>query len=134
MSERVFAVLGLFDSAQALLDAAKRIAPQRLGRLEAYTPYPVHGIDEVLGTRKSPLAGMTLVAGALGAITAMVFEWWTSASDYPLITGGKAPFSWPTQAPGAPSRSWYCPQPPEARVHRSKRQSLFSCAKRIRHV
>ena len=99
MSERAFAVLGLFDSAEALVDAAARIEPQRLGRLEAYTPYPVHGIDEVLGTRKSPLAGMTLVAGALGAITAMVFEWWTSALDYPLITGGKTPFSWQAFVP-----------------------------------
>jgi mono/diheme cytochrome c family protein len=99
MSERAFAVLGLFDSAQALVDAAVRLAPRRLGRLEAYTPYPVHGIDDVLGARRSPLAGMTLVAGALGAVTAMVFEWWTSAVDYPVVTGGKAPFSWQAFVP-----------------------------------
>jgi mono/diheme cytochrome c family protein len=96
---RPFAVLGLFDGAQHLLDAAKRLAPRKLGHLEAYTPYPVHGVDEVLGGRKSPLAGMTLVAGILGAISAMVFEWWTSAVDYSLITGGKAPFSWQAFVP-----------------------------------
>ncbi len=99
MPERPAAVLGLFDDAGALLDAAERLAPQGLGRLEAYTPYPVHGVAEALGHRKSPIAGMTLVAGALGAISAMVFEWWTSAVDYPLITGGKAPFSWQAFVP-----------------------------------
>lgn len=87
-------VLGLFDTADALMEAIPQVKAKNLGRLEAYTPYPIHGIDDALGLRRSPLGGMVLVMGILGAITAFVFQFWVSAVDYPIITGGKAPWSW----------------------------------------
>ena len=99
MSERVFAVVGLFDSAQALVDAIPGVQARRLGRVEAYTPYPVHGIDGALGLRRSPLGGMVLVAGVLGASMALLFQWWMSAVDYPVPVGGKALFSWQAFVP-----------------------------------
>ena len=99
MSERAFAVVGMFDSAQALVDAIPRVKASRLGRLEAYTPYPVHGVESALGLRRSPLGGMVLVAGVLGAATALLFQWWMSAVDYPVAVGGKAPFSWQAFVP-----------------------------------
>ncbi len=98
MSE-TFAVLGLFDSAEALAAAAARLKDQRLGRLEAYTPYPVHGMADLLGHRRSPLAGMVMVMGILGALTALGFQMWVAAVDYPLVTGGKAPTSWQAFVP-----------------------------------
>jgi mono/diheme cytochrome c family protein len=93
MSE-TFAVLGLFESADALLHAIPKVKARKLGRLESYTPYPVHGIDEALELRRSPLGGMVLVMGVLGALTALGFQYWISAVDYPIVTGGKAPWSW----------------------------------------
>jgi len=99
MSERVVAVAGLFDSAQVLLQAIPRVRAAKLGRVEAYTPYPVHGIDAALDLRRSPLAGMVLVAGMLGAITALFFQWWMTAVDYPIVVGGKALFSWQAFVP-----------------------------------
>ncbi len=93
-SGKVASVLGLFDTSDALMEAIPKVKGKNLGRLEAYTPYPIHGIDEALGLRRSPLGGMVLVMGILGAITAFGFEFWVSAVDYPLVTGGKAPWSW----------------------------------------
>jgi len=49
MSGRVFGVLGLFDSADALMAAIPKVRARNLGRVEAYTPYPIHGMDEALG-------------------------------------------------------------------------------------
>ena len=94
-----FAVLGLFDSPDALMAAIPRVRARALGRLEAYTPYPVHGLDEALGLRRSPLGGMVLVMGVLGVVAALVFQGWLSAVDYPLVTGGKAPSSWQAFVP-----------------------------------
>jgi mono/diheme cytochrome c family protein/uncharacterized membrane protein len=99
MSDQAFAVLGLFDSADALMAAIPRVRGKVRGRLEAYTPYPVHGLDEALGLRRSPIGGMVMVMGAVGAVTALLFQWWMSAVDYPLITGGKALFSWQAFVP-----------------------------------
>jgi len=99
MSEGVFAVVGLFDSAQELLRAIPRVRAAKLGRVEASTPYPVHGMDAALGLRRSPLAGMVLVAGMLGAVTALFIQWWITAVDYPTVVGGKALFSWQAFVP-----------------------------------
>jgi mono/diheme cytochrome c family protein len=94
-----FAVLGLFDSPDALMAAIPKVKAQQLGRLETYTPYPIHGLDEALELRQSPLGGMVLGMGILGALTALGFEYWISAVDYPIVTGGKAPWSWEAFVP-----------------------------------
>lgn len=94
-----FAVVGLFSSPDALLGAIPKVKSHNLGRLESYTPYPVHGIDEALELRRSPLGGMVLVMGILGAVTALGFQYWISAVDYPIITGGKPPWSWEAFVP-----------------------------------
>jgi mono/diheme cytochrome c family protein len=94
-----FAVLGLFDSADALMAAIPEVKAKKLGRLETYTPYPIHGLDEALGLRRSPLGGMVLGMGILGALTALGFQYWISAVDYPIVTGGKAPGSWEAFVP-----------------------------------
>jgi hypothetical protein len=94
-----FAVLGLFSDPQKILDAAKQVRPKRLGRLEAYTPYPVHGLDKAVGIPPSKLGRLVLAMGLLGASLALLFEGWTSAIDYPLMTSGKALFSWQAFVP-----------------------------------
>jgi mono/diheme cytochrome c family protein len=99
MSRRCFSVLGLFDSAQALVDAIPVVKRGTPALLEAYTPYPIHGIDKLLGRRKSPIAGMVMVMGVLGALAGFGFEFWASAVDYPLVTAGKPPWSWQAFVP-----------------------------------
>jgi mono/diheme cytochrome c family protein len=99
MSERPSIVIGLFDSADALMTAIDGVKPKQLGKLEAYTPYAIHGIDEALGLRRSPVGAMVMVMGILGALTAFGFQYWMSAVDYPIVTGGKAPWSWEAFVP-----------------------------------
>ena len=94
MSETSCAVLGIFDTPDALMHAIPKVRAAKAGAVEAYTPYPIHGIDDALGLRRSPLGGMVLVMGVIGALTAFGFEYWISAVDYPIITGGKAVSSW----------------------------------------
>jgi mono/diheme cytochrome c family protein len=99
MSGGTFAVLGLFSDAHKIVDAAKQIRPRQLGRLEAYTPYPVHGLDRAIGLQPSRLGRLVMVMGVIGASLALLFEGWVSAVDYPLITSGKALFSWQAFVP-----------------------------------
>jgi mono/diheme cytochrome c family protein len=99
MSGGTFAGLGLFSDAHKIVDAAKQIRPRQLGRLEAYTPYPVHGLDRAIGLQPSRLGRLVMVMGVIGASLALLFEGWVSAVDYPLITSGKALFSWQAFVP-----------------------------------
>lgn len=94
MSETSYAVLGVFDTPNALMKAIPQVRASKLGSVEAYTPYAIHGIEDALGLRRSPLGGMVLVMGVLGAITALGAQYWISAIDYPIITGGKGAGSW----------------------------------------
>jgi len=99
MSERTEIVLGIFEDPNKLMSAIGEVKPKKLGRLEAYTPYPIHGIDDALGLRQSPVGAMVMVMGILGALTAFGFEYWVSAIDYPIVTGGKPPWSWEAFVP-----------------------------------
>lgn len=99
MSDRAFAVLGLFETPDGLLEAIPRVRARGLGRLEAYTPYPVHGLDRALGLKKSSLAGMVLVMGLLGALSAFLFQFWATGIDYPIVVGGKSPLAWQAYVP-----------------------------------
>jgi len=99
MSNSTFAVLGIYSDAGKIIDAAKQIRPRKLGRLEAYTPYPVHGLDGAIGLPPSKLGQLVLGMGLLGTALALLLEWWTSAVDYPLVTGGKPLFSWQAFVP-----------------------------------
>jgi len=99
MNSRAFSVLGLFGSAQQLVDAIPLVKARVAGRLDAYTPYPIHGIEDSLGLRKSPIAGMVLVMGLIGAIAAIGFELWAGGVDYPIMTAGKPFFSWEAFVP-----------------------------------
>jgi mono/diheme cytochrome c family protein len=98
-SRSAFSVVGVFDSAQLLMKAIPLIKEKVQARLEAYTPYPVEGIDKLLGLRKSPIGGMVLVMGVIGALSALGFELWTSGVDYPQMTAGKPYFSWEALIP-----------------------------------
>jgi mono/diheme cytochrome c family protein len=99
MSRPAFSVLGLFDGSQQLLDAIPAVKARVRGRLEAYTPYPIHGIDQALGLRKSPVGGMVFVMGLIGAISAIAFELWSEGIDYPIVTAGKPVLSWQAFVP-----------------------------------
>jgi mono/diheme cytochrome c family protein len=94
-----FAILGVFDSPQVLMKAIPEVKAGTSAHLEAYTPYPIDGLDKALGFRKSPVGGMVFIMGLIGAVAAMAFELWTSGIDYPLTTAGKPHFSWQAFVP-----------------------------------
>ena len=99
MAERQSAVVALFASGEALLEAIPKVRARAPGRLEAYTPYPVHGLTEALGIERSRLGVAVFAMGLSGAVLALLFQWWTSAVDYPVVVGGKPLFSWQAFVP-----------------------------------
>jgi len=81
-------VVGLFARSDVLLEAARVLRAEHACEMEILSPVPLHGADEVLGSRPSPVRYYTLAGALLGfaggwALTA------GSALHYPLIVGGK---------------------------------------------
>jgi mono/diheme cytochrome c family protein len=87
MSSRL--VTARFSSEAALLDAVKRARADGVTIVDVYTPYPVHGMDAAIGLPRSRLPLVALAAGVAGAISAMGFQFYVAAFDWPLDVGGK---------------------------------------------
>jgi len=82
-------VIATFADGQALLRAALAARAENYRMFDAYTPYPVHGLDEAMGIRRTRLPWVTLVAGAFGLVFAAALQFYTSVWDWPLDVGGK---------------------------------------------
>jgi hypothetical protein len=92
-------VLALYDNPDTLLQAAARVREHGFDGADAYTPYPVHGLSEALGIKKSWIPYVTLVMGLSGAGLGLLFQIWTSAVDWPINVGGKPMVSLPAFIP-----------------------------------
>lgn len=99
MTEPLWAIAAVFETPQQLLEAARELRRRGVERLDALSPFPVHGMDRVLGYRVPPLGWVVLVAAVVGASLALALQWWTGAIDYPLHVGGKPLFAWEFSVP-----------------------------------
>lgn len=78
-----------YRSEEDILAAAR---DARLGGLEihdAFTPFPVHGLDDAIGLRRSRLMRVAFFGGLLGMAIAVNLQLWVSLSEWPMIIGGK---------------------------------------------
>ena len=91
----------VFDDESRFKAAIARCRTLHLSVVDAWTPYPLHGIEELMGVRPTRLPWVTLIAGAIGLGLAMWFQYWSSAQDWPLNIGGKPFDSLPAFIPVA---------------------------------
>ncbi|MCA2967171.1 MAG: DUF3341 domain-containing protein [Acidobacteriaceae bacterium] len=89
----IHGVVADFASPDTLLDAVKAARAQGYTRMEAYTPFPIHGIDEAMGAKPSILGYIVLCGSATGFTTAVLLQWWTGTIAYPLVISGKPLFA-----------------------------------------
>lgn len=96
------APLGLlieFGDEHALLDAAARVRDRGFTRWDCHTPFPVHGLDQAMGIKKSRLPLLVIGGGFAGAGAGLLMQWWMVAVDYPYILSGKPFFALPAFIP-----------------------------------
>jgi hypothetical protein len=92
-------VLAEFSEPELMVAAARRLREAGREGLDAYSPYPVHGIEEALKLPRSKVPLVALIAGLAGATGGYVLQWWTNAVDYDLNVGNRPSHAWPTNIP-----------------------------------
>jgi Alternative complex III, ActD subunit len=94
------AVMGFYDDASDLIEVTtKARIREGFEKMDAYTPYPVHGIEEALGLKPS-MVGTIARAGLFGGLfLGFMFQSWTSSVAWPINIGGKPFISWPAWIP-----------------------------------
>lgn len=90
---------GLWYEEHEFVEAARKTREAGFTKFEALSPYPLHGIDEAMNIPRSYIPYIAFVFGILGAAFGTWLTWWTSASDWPLIVGGKPMWSLPAFIP-----------------------------------
>ena len=90
----LYGLLAEFDSAQGLLDATTRAREAGFTKTEAYSPFPIHGMEQAIGFDERLIQKFVFVAGVIGCSVAFGFQYWVSVIDYPMNVGGRPYFSW----------------------------------------
>jgi len=82
-------VIGVYSDPDQVVKAAEKIIGSGIKIHEVYSPFPIHGIDEVLGYKRSKLPIIAFLFGAMGTILALLMQFWMLGVDWPMIIGGK---------------------------------------------
>ncbi|MFA6241345.1 MAG: DUF3341 domain-containing protein [Candidatus Hydrogenedentales bacterium] len=96
---KVFGVIAEFDDPDDVVKAAQRAYDHGYRKMDAYTPFPVHGLAEAVGYRKNLVAPLVLCGGLTGALTGFVLQYIACSWHYPYQIGGRPYVSWPMFVP-----------------------------------
>ena len=97
--EGLYGVIAEFHDPQTLLDATNAAREAGYTSIDAFSPFPIHGLAEATGFHKSRLSAVVLTMGILGAAGGFLMCWYANVIGYPLNIGGKPLNSWPAWIP-----------------------------------
>jgi hypothetical protein len=90
-----YGVMAEFDSAQAIVDAARRTMGEGFTKVEAYTPVPIEELNDIIHKKRTILPTLSLLGGLAGMATGFALQYWASVIEYPMNIGGRPFASWP---------------------------------------
>lgn len=96
---KLYGLLAEFEESAPLVEAARRTREAGYRRIDAYAPFPVHGLAEALGFHRTRVPLLVLIGGIVGGVGGYALQYWVSAIAYPLNIGGRPLHSWPAFIP-----------------------------------
>ncbi|NJM90936.1 MAG: DUF3341 domain-containing protein, partial [Myxococcales bacterium] len=95
----LFGLLAEFDTPGELIEAARKVRDAGYTDFDCYSPFPVHGIDEAMGIKRTILPLLVFGGGFTGLLLGLLLQWWTNAYDWPWLISGKPSWSVPANIP-----------------------------------
>jgi len=95
----IYGLVAEFNAPENLLAATKKTVAEGYCKLEAYSPFPVEGLDETLGFQRSRVPLITLIGGIAGGVGGFFMQWFSATIHYPINIGGRPLNSWPMFIP-----------------------------------
>lgn len=99
MRPRLYGLLAEFESPQLLFEAILHARREGYREMDAYTPFPIEEISELIHPAPSRLPLIVLAGGIVGCLAGYVLQSYTAVVDYPLNIGGRPLHSWPMFIP-----------------------------------
>lgn len=92
MAERV--IYAMYDDDDVLKDGAKKLVAKGVKVSEVFSPFPIHGIDPIIGIKNTRLGIMAFIYGLTGLLLATIGMRYFMVVDWPMNIGGKPNFSY----------------------------------------
>lgn len=87
-------VHALYNDDDRLKDGAKKVREQGYSIKEVFSPFPVHGIDKIIGLKRTRISICCFIYGCTGFSLAFWMIWYMLIHDWPVDIGGKPNFTW----------------------------------------
>lgn len=88
-----YGILALFETAPDIYRAAEQVRDAGYKQWDVIAPFPVHGMDQAMGLKRSKVPLFVFAGGLIGFTTGMLMIWFMNRYDYPLVVGGMPFFS-----------------------------------------
>ena len=88
---KVFHVM--YDDDDTLKTAASELVAKGIRVKEVFSPFPIHGIDPIIGVKRTRLGIVAFMFASTGTALAILGMWYFMISDWPMNIGGKPNFS-----------------------------------------
>ncbi len=109
-SARIYGMMAEFETPAQITQAADKVRAAGYRFWDCHVPFPVHGLDKVMGIKRTMLPFLVLGAGVTGAIVAFCLQAFTNAASfsvwalvwvtgYPFLISGKPLMSVPAWIP-----------------------------------
>lgn len=87
MADKV--IYAMYDDDDVLKDGAKKLVAKGVKVAEVFSPFPIHGIDPIIGVKNTRLGIMAFLYGITGTMLATLGMRFFMISDWPMNIGGK---------------------------------------------
>ncbi|HNR86318.1 MAG TPA: DUF3341 domain-containing protein [Taishania sp.] len=92
MAEKV--IYAMYDDDDVLKDGAKKLVAKGIKVADVFSPFPIHGIDPIIGVKNTRLGIMSFLYGLTGLTLATIGMRYFMIVDWPMNIGGKPSFSY----------------------------------------
>lgn len=82
-------LIGVWEDEDKLVETATALKEAGIKVQDIYTPYPVHGLDRIIGVKRSNLSVIAFICGATGFSLAFLMIWYMYLHDWPMDIGNK---------------------------------------------
>jgi hypothetical protein len=84
----------MYDDDEVLKNSAKKLVAKGVKISEVFSPFPIHGIDPIIGVKNTRLGIMAFLYGLTGLTLATIGMRYFMIVDWPMNIGGKPNFSY----------------------------------------
>lgn len=87
---KTLGVIAQFPDANELVEAARRTTDEGYRKVDAHSPFPIHGIDAALRAPNTILPWVVFFGGLAGCLTGVAIQYYMNAVEFPFIYSGYA--------------------------------------------